>query len=270
MQFVARLGGPVLTVERQRRIVAAMHRHGSRRVADLAEALGASVATIRRDLAHLEAAGAVRRVHGGAVLTEPPGPSASADALELPRPIRTAANASLKERIGRAAAQFINDGDTLLITGGTTTAALLPALASRRDVSVVTNALNVAVSLSEYPDVDVFVLGGHLRRTELTLLGDSTAEELAAYRIDLAVYGCFGIDPVDGLTSTSQIEVSTDRRLLPQANRLMVLADHTKFSQHGPIRFAPVEAVDILVTDQEAPADAVAQLIGRGVHVVQA
>lgn len=225
----------------------------------MADLLGVSPSTVRRDLNELQGQGLIERMHGGAM-------SVGAE-LEPLRPVREIANAAAKQRIGRAAAAHVRDRSTILILGGTTTEAMLPFLGSVRELTVVTNSILVVNRLAQQHEIDLVVLGGLLRRREMSLLGHLTIAAIAEFGIDQVYTSAFGIDPALGVTGTDLAETQTDRTLTAAAAELILLADHSKLRQRGPARLVPIASVSRLITDDEADADAVAALVAAGVEV---
>ena len=253
----------MLPVQRHAETLGMLTRDRAVSVEDLAAHLNVSLSTIRRDLDELERQGIVRRVHGGAILHR-----GDDDAPEKPPAMREVERRAEKEQIAARAVQLIEPGSTVLITGGTTTAALAPLLAQVPRISVVTNSLVVAMRLIDV-DVDVVVLGGMLRRPELSLLGTLIGAGLQELHLDHAIMGVYGIDPRSGLLGASAQECATDRRLAGSAERLTVLADASKFTRRSPHRIAGLDAVTELVTSPEASAEHLRPLREQGlvVHV---
>ena len=259
------IGGTVLAEQRQRRLLTYIAERHSAQVSELSSLFGVSMSTVRRDLHDMEGRDLVRRVHGGALLLT----EHSAE-LEVEIVQRAVARAEIKLRIGAAGAALVRDGSTIIVTGGTTTEAMIPSLAGKSGLTVITNALNIANRLAALPSIDVVVLGGWLRHAEQSLLGHLTTQALQDLRADQIFYGVFGIDPLLGLTGTYIREVQTDRTLIATARELIVLADGSKFAQSGPARVVPIDAVFAMVTDREAPAEGVRALRERGIAVVLA
>ncbi len=252
----------MLSVDRRRETYELLLQRGSARIADIATRLAVSPQTVRRDLDALEAEGLVQRVHGGAVVQ----PS-SGDGAEGPQLQRALTNRAEKRRIGAAAAARVRDGTTVFLSGGTTTEHVVPWLEHVRRLTVITNAVNIAYLLGRHADVQVIVLTGTLRHTEMTLLGQLAEDAVADFRIDHAVYGCYALDPDEGLFGASLAEASMDRRVIEAADRLTVLADGSKFGRRGPVQIAGVSRITTLITDAGAPEDAVGRLRGHGVEV---
>ncbi len=251
----------MLSVDRRRETYELLLQRGSARIADIAAHLAVSPQTVRRDLDSLAADGLVQRVHGGAVV------HAAGDGGEGPQLERAVLHRAEKRRIGAAAAARVQDGETVFISGGTTTEHVVPWLGHVRRLTVITNAVNVAYLLGRHVDVQVIVLTGTLRHTEMTLLGQLAEDAVADFRIDHALYGCYALDPDEGLYGASLAEASMDRRVVEAADRLTVLADGSKFGRRGPVQIAGVSRITTLITDAGAPEDAVGRLRGHGVEV---
>ena len=195
----------MLSQERQKRIYAVIKRYNSASVIDLSTQLKISLSTVRRDLSELEAHGLVQRVHGGAILVE--------DQREPPSLQRRDQNLEAKERIGSAAAQLVQDGDTIILSASTTVETMIPHLAQMHSLTVITNVVSVAYKLAAYPYITVIVLGGWLRHSEFSLLGQLTQEALRDLAAGKIFHSAYGLDPNYGLTGTTLQEVETDRAL---------------------------------------------------------
>ena len=254
----------MLAEQRQKQLFTYLSERQSAQVSELSTVFGVSMSTVRRDLQEMEDRELVRRVYGGALLVSARPPRQEAEILQ-----RESHRAEVKERIGEAAAGLVRYGSTIIITGGSTTEAMIPFLPAAAGLTVITNALNIAARLAMAPGIEVVVLGGWLRHSELTLLGHLTTQALQDLRADQIFSGIFGIDPTNGLTGTYIREVQTDRALIAAARQLVIVADSTKFHQSGPARLLPIEAVSVLVTDHGAPAATISALRDRGATVVQ-
>jgi DeoR/GlpR family transcriptional regulator of sugar metabolism len=250
----------VLGPTRQNELLTYLRTHRTGHVSELSELLGASESTIRRDLDELQERGLVERVHGGAAITE--------SGIEAALPARARTATEQKRRIGQAAAALIEDGSTVLISGGTTTLAVLPYLGGFSSLTIVTNGVQIAAGCADFPDIQVLVLGGELRRASMSLLGGQVAEALAQLQVDQVLMGAFGVDPVTGISGANLLETQTDRAVLGAAEDVVVLADSSKFFQRGPVRIAATSEIATLVTDSDAPAGTVRAFTEAGVEVV--
>ena len=251
----------VLTVVRHQRILDYVGVRKSVTVGELSDALRISPSTLRRDVQYLDDQGLLRRVHGGVTSLD--------DHPEPPMVRRAVENVEQKRRIGAAAAHLVGDGDTIIITGGTTTEAMVPFLVPRADLTVITNALNIVNRLLEHQHIAVVVLGGWLHHNESYLLGHLTEQALQDLHADKIIQGIHGLDAEHGLTGTSLQAIQTDRSIMSHARELIIVADHSKFGRVGPVRMAPITTVSVVVTDGEAPADTVQALRAHGVTVIQ-
>lgn len=253
----------MLAVQRRTATITLLGRTRAASVEDLASHLRVSLSTVRRDLHELELEGLVHRVHGGAVLAHGlVGP----DADELPLAAREVEFSQQKQAIAEAAARLIQPGSTVLVTGGTTTAALVPLLEQIPDVTVVTNSLDVAQRLRS-ASIDVIVLSGTLRRPEMSLLGHLVGLSVREVHVDHVLMGVYGVDPHTGVLGASAQECETDRTLARSAQRLTILADAGKFARRSPHRITGVDRISELVTSRDAPADDVGVLRASGVDV---
>ena len=213
-------------------------------VHDLVHSLGVSEATIRRDLAELANAGVIRRVHGGA---------APVGEVEVDRPYEEVADdaAGAKRAIARRAAHLIKDGDSVLLDIGTTTGALARELRGRH-ITVITSSLAVLDELRGDPAVEVVLLGGLLRRRYHSLVGTLTEEALRQVRASLVFLGTSGVSAAGEVLDTTSVEVPTKRGLIAAGERVVLLADHTKFPGQGSLRVCGLQAVSVLVTTASA------------------
>jgi DeoR/GlpR family transcriptional regulator of sugar metabolism len=241
--------------ERQAAILARLDRDGRVVSATLAGELGVSPDSIRRDLQELEAAGALQRVHGGAI-RPPAGTPAFLERLEEDDPG--------KVLVGRRAAGLIEDDQLVVIGGGTTALELAHAL--RRDLraTVLTSSPDVALALRRHPGVTVDVLGGRLDRASQTLTGADTVQQLRRVRPDVCVVSPCWVDPELGVTLRERAEAQVVEAMIERSRRVIAIATAAKLGAGGPYVVAETGRLDVLVTD--APADEYAALEIEVVH----
>lgn len=258
-------GAPrALDAERRQQIVAFVDEHQSSTVAELSRQFGVSAATVRRDLLQLDNLGLVERAHGGAVSRR------ARQQRGVPEPPilgRAAVMTEEKRRIGRAAAAYVADGETIMIAGGTTTAHLIPQLAQRSGLTVVTNNLNVASLLAPMAHLTVIMIGGVLRHSELSCHGALTEEALQSVRVERLFIGSSAIRVDYGLSADDPAEVQTDRALFAAAREVIVLADHTKFDRTRTMRVAPMTRIARVITDTGIAPEQVEALERLGIPV---
>ena len=249
--------------KRQQLILEVVRENEQATVADLSRQFEVSEVTIRRDLRDLAARGALLRAHGGAVSALPAPP-------EPPVIQRMAQAETCKECIGRAAAALVADGESVFIGSGSTTVYVARHLVERRNLTVVTNALNVATELATAAGITVVVTGGMMRASELSLVGHITEHALREVRVDKVILGMRAIDLSEGMTNDYLPEVVTDRTILEMARELIVVADPTKFGQVASAYVAPVERITTLVTDGQVGSETLDRLTNMGIRIVVA
>ena len=228
--------------------------------AELMEMFGVSIETVRRDLESLEKQGYLRRVYGGAVAnvslsSEPEYTS------------RSKANSSQKHSVAAAAAALVEPGDSVYLGVGTTVQLMTGYLRETADLTVFTNALRTAVELSEMPNCSVVLSGGKVRSKELTVSGFPAEDILANFNVDKAFVGIGGITE-NGVTDFHMDEAVLHRQMLKNAWQAIVLADSTKIGSRAVVNVCPLEDIDILITDRDAPKQLVKMLEQAGVQVI--
>lgn len=254
----------MLKQQRHRRIQQIVEAQGQATVAELARQFGVTEMTIRRDLGELSVRGLIERIHGGGLVPERRAGLAEPPVLE-----RIREQAEAKSRIARAVAAMIEADEKVFLGSGTTTLAVAEALKHRSGLTVVTNALTVANALVPCPEITVIVIGGFLRRSELSLIGHFAETAMHDLRVGKVIMGIRGIHPEHGLTSDHLQELMTDRAIMRMSDKVIVVADHTKFGHIAASRTAPLAAATMVVTDTQAPAHIVAAIRAAGVEVIQ-
>ena len=251
--------------ERQQAIAAMVAGHGRLAVTALAEEFGVTTETVRRDLALLERAGMLRRVHGGAV---------PAGALTLVEPglgERHRSHSEQKRAIATAALAYLPGADgSIVLDGGTTTAGLAEVLPPDRRLLAVTSSVPIASRLSVAPAVTLHLLGGRVRGVTQCTVGDTTVRSLAELKVDVAFLGANGISLGHGLTTPDDAEAAVKRAMVRAGQRVVVLADSSKLGREHLVRYAALEDVDVLITDEGADPGVVAELEKAGLEVVLA
>ena len=249
---------------RRRRMLGVIREREYVRVGDLSETFGVSEVTVRNDLETLAKRGLIRRLRGGAMVRLEPHPERSFDEA-------LGARAEQKQAIARAAALLPQSGESIILDVGTTTTSIAHALIARddlHDVTIFTNALNIALDLEPFvPRFTVVVMGGSVRPMGHSLVdphGEMLVERINA---DLLFLACNGVDLDRGVTNSNLAEASTKRRLLHAARRRVVVADSAKIGVVALAHICDVEAIDLLITDAGVNAHALAALRDRHVEV---
>lgn len=249
--------------ERRQAIADRARREGRVEVAELATSFMVTTETIRRDLTDLERRGVLRRVHGGAIPLERLRSEPDVAA-------RAGRQAEEKRRIAKRALEEVPDEGVVLIDAGTTTGALAAELPTDRPLTVVTNALPIALMLSPRDNLSVLLLGGRVRSRTLATVDDWTQRQLAELNPDVAFIAANGISVARGLTTPDPAEAAVKRAMVAAGRRVVLVADHTKVGIDHFVRFAELDDIDRFVTDTGLPTDARAALEGAGLEVVVA
>lgn len=245
--------------ERLDRILGRLASDGSVSVRELSESLGASSATIRRDLSLLEEQKLLSRSHGGAV--------GNGVLYELPVRYRGGQRAEDKGRIAAAAAGRIADAQTVGLTGGTTTTEVARRLRDR-DLTVVTNAVNIASELVVSETIRLVVTGGVARPQSYELIGPFAERTLEGLNVDVMFLGVDGVNAA-GVTTHDEIEAQTNRRMVERAARVIVVCDSSKLGRSALSSICPLSEIDDLITDVGASAEQLEAVRTAGVEVVQ-
>jgi DeoR family fructose operon transcriptional repressor len=253
----------VYAEERLQLIVARARTEGRVDVTALAAELDVTPETVRRDLTSLERQGLLRRVHGGAIPVERLG-------FEPAVGQRAERNREEKDRIAKAAIAELPVEGAILLDSGTTTARIADMLPLDCELTVVTNSLPIALSLSVRPNLRVLIAGGQVRSRTLAAVGDWAGTALASIRVDVAFLGANGVSPVHGLTTPDQSEAAAKRAMIRAARRPVVVADHSKLGTDYFARFGELSEIDTLITDTGADDELVAELESTGLRVVRA
>jgi DeoR/GlpR family transcriptional regulator of sugar metabolism len=248
----------VLAAERRQQIARLLRQQSTVRVEELVDRLDTSESTIRRDLTYLENQGILKRTYGGAVIVD----DTQVDTLD---PLSTA-----KMRIGGAAAKLVSQGETVFLGPGTATMAVARHLAQRKSGTVVTNALDIATYLTYHSPLSIILTGGQIERQNTALLGYLAESSLRELRADRAIIGVHGIHLPDGFTGDSLPCVQMMRAVIDVVPEVIVVAEASKWGSSGPALLAPLEAVDVIVTDQKAPPVMIWDLSQLGIKVIQA
>ncbi len=226
--------------DRRQQLAEVLARRGYAELAHLAAELNVSESTVRRDLSQLEEEGVVRRTHGGAVFV-----SDRFSALNYAA--RESSEVAEKQAIGRAVAEMLPDGQTVLIDGGTTTFQVARHLIGR-SLQVVTHSLPIVNALSSAANIELIFLGGYIYPRTGVALGPLTSQALASLHVDRAIISVAGIAE-DGLYNANMLLAEAERRMIEVADEVIVAADHTKFGHKGLAHLAGWEQVNRVVSD---------------------
>ena len=255
------------SADRQKLILRELRRNGKIEVDHLSGRFKVSPSTIRRDLAELERGGLLYRTHGGAVpieqfLYEPFRHVSSFQEQEQQR-------SHEKRLIGLAAAELVSDGETIAIGAGTTTTQVARNLRQRKGIMIVTNAVNIAMEFSHSQNTKVVLTGGFLSGDWFALVGPGAIASVGEIFVDKAFIGVDGCHPTHGFTTNYPDQAAIHQAMLKQARQKIVVADHSKIGKVGTALICPVSGIDLLITDRDSKASAIARFLKKGMIVRQ-
>jgi DeoR family transcriptional regulator, aga operon transcriptional repressor len=250
----------MLNEERRREILALLNRDGRVLVKDLARHFRISQITIRKDLEFLDNQGIVQRTHGGALPLQ-------AGALLDPS-LREKEKLHRKQKIliAEAAASLVEEGQSVLLDSGTTTTAIARALKEMAQLTVITNAINIAAELAG-TNVEVILTGGMLRKNSFSLVGPLAERTLRQLSADVLFLGVDGFDTKAGLFTPNLLESEVNRAMVEIARRTIAVCDSSKFGRRSLCNIMPVTAVQEVITDKQIPKSDLQALKEAGVRV---
>jgi DeoR/GlpR family transcriptional regulator of sugar metabolism len=253
----------LLAETRRRKVLDWLQEEGSARVRTLADAFGVSEVTMRQDLEKLEADGYIAREHGGAFLKS------------VPQQVREMAlqhreNMDSKQRIGRAAAQLVGDGETIVLDSGSTTTEVAANLLTRRDMTVITNALNIALMLGAESGFEVHMSGGHFKAPTLSLSGERSADYFKGLFVQKLFLATAALDLEAGLTYPALSDIAVKRAMIEAAERVYLVADSSKIGVRSFSSLGGLDLVHVLITDDGIKPEDRAAIEAIGVQVIVA
>jgi DeoR family transcriptional regulator of aga operon len=254
----------LLVEERRRLIIEHVDSNGRATVEELAARFGTSTVTIRNDLEALARQGAITRSHGGAL------PAMQPVANDTPLSIKETRSHPQKLRIGQAAAKLIKDGETIILDSGSTTVEIARQIRQMKfdALTVVTNALNIALELSGLPNIRVMMLGGLLRPTSYSLVGPDAEQALSRISADKLFLGVDGLDPLVGVTTPDPLEASLNALMIRASRQTIAVFDASKLGQRSLSVITPMQNLNTVITDSSAAPEMVDALRGAGVDVM--
>lgn len=235
----------MLAKERRERILARLSTVGYLNANQLAEEFAVDSSTIRRDLIHLEKTQQIIRTHGGVL------PVLSTEGQDTPYSIRKSRHHEQKVAIGRYAASLIADGDSVILDNGSTVYELAEQLTAKKNLTVITNDLQIAMLLSQYPSINLNVTGGVVVGNSYTLVGPDTTQKFSEVFADWAFLGAEGVHPEAGITNVNAIELPTKTAILKAARTRVVLADSSKLGYRALSHVCSIAEIDLIITDKK-------------------
>lgn len=250
----------LLNEERRREIVGVLQREGRVLVKDLARQFRISQITIRKDLEFLDAQGVIQRTHGGAL------PLQTGALLDPTLREKEKLHHKEKMRIASAAVSLVKEGQSVVLDSGTTTTAIARALKDMAQLTVITNAVNIAAELAG-THIEVILTGGTLRKNSFSLVGPLAERTLRQVSADLLFLGVDGFDTKAGLFTPNLLESEVNRAMVAIARRTIAVCDFSKFGRRSLCNIMPVSMVREVITDKQIPKSDLRALKNAGVKV---
>jgi DeoR family fructose operon transcriptional repressor len=245
---MAKIKNALFAEERQSQLLQYLEQNQKAAVPQLSKIFKVSGATIRNDLRELETRGMLRRTHGGALPKSKTGIETEIDA-------RAVLNSKEKKMIAQKALDLIEDGDTVILDAGTTILELAKLIHKKKNITVVTNDLKIALALEADKSIHTIVMGGLVRNGFHCTIGSVGDTALKSLSVDKAFMACNAISPEKGAGTPDLIHADTKKSMVSVANSVIILADHTKFGITSFVQFAPAKEIDFIVTDEIAAGE---------------
>ena len=254
---------PMLIEERRQLILSLIQREGRVLVDELSNDLDLSKITIRKDLDYLQSKDLLVRTHGGALPKQ-------AGALSVPTiQEKEELHHEEKVKIAKAAADMVSEGQCIILDSGTTTTEIARAILSFRNLTVITNALNIAADLAR-SDFEIILIGGTLRKNSLSVVGPLAEDVLKEMHADIVFLGVDGFDINIGLTTPNVLEARVNRAMVNAAEKVVAVCDSSKFNHRSLSLIVGTSAIDHVITDSNLPPEELKAIrdVGIGVTVV--
>jgi len=247
--------------ERQQRIIELLQEYGRITVKELCRLFNVSNVTIRSDLNELERKGFLKRTHGGAMAADHNSP-------EIPFNLRMKKHSEEKERMAKAAAELIIDGEAVFIDGGTTVTVIRLFLKEKNDITIITPSIETASYLSHNTSLDIFVMGGFLKRESFSTLGASSENVIKDWNISKAFYGAYGFTPEHGLTDIHTGFIEQKKFIAGKAQTNIGMIDSSKWGKVSLDTFLPTKDIDIIISDKNSPPDMIEAMEQNGIQAI--
>lgn len=237
----------MLAIERRNAILAKLNAQGKVIVTDLSREFDVTEETIRRDLEKLDNEGLAKKTYGGAVANQNLN-------IDLPYNVRKRANVELKQKIAEKIAEMIHDGDYIMLDASSTAIYVTKCIADRKNITLITNSVEVMFELADKSDWNILSTGGSLKKGALSLVGASAERMIRGFHVDLAICSSKGIDLNMGVTDSNEKDSEIKRAIFAAADRKILAVDSTKFDKISFVHVCDTADIDVVVTDTQ-PAE---------------
>lgn len=250
-----------IILDRRAQILKIIEEKGRVKVVTLSEMYKVSEVTIRNDLAQLEEKGLLIRARGGAFRAQRVG-------MDYKLNIKAKKHYKEKQTIGKATAALVKEGETIILDSGTTTLEVARQLGSFKDLTVITNALNIAIELAQYPQIKIIIPGGFLRDKSLSLVGPIAESSIQNYYCDKFIMGVDGIDAEYGVSTPNVEEAHLNKLMIDISREVIVVTDSSKFLHRSLAFIAPIRKIDKVITDTKIPDEERQRLENAGIKLI--
>lgn len=250
------------TVERRDSIIQILNRDGKVRVDELSEKFSVTTVTIRNDLDFLEKKGILHRTHGGALIRKNVYEDPS---LEEKQKLHS----EEKQKIGQKAAEMIESGDSILLDSGTTTLEISRHIDGKKNLTVMTNAMQIAMDLAGKNGVSVMLTGGTIRSESYSLVGPDAEKMISNYFFDKLFLGVDGLDILHGLTTPNPMEAQLNRIMVDRAQEVIAVTDSSKFGRHSFSYICDLNVLSTIITDKKISEEFEKELLRRNIDVIK-
>lgn len=254
----------LLAMDRRKIILERIQNENSVKVTELAIEFDVTEETIRRDLEKLELEGYVTRTYGGAVLVQ-------SNSAELSINVREMQNPEGKRRIARRASELIKEGATIMIDSSSTSIFVAKNLKNQKEMTIITNSTRIPQDYTGGEDTKIILTGGIYRPEIMSLVGVAAENTISRYYADYAIIGCKAMDAQEGVTfEPHESESLVKQKMVQNAQKVILVADHTKFGRKSSIRTLKAENIHILITDEKLDPETENSLMNKGVEIIYA
>jgi DeoR/GlpR family transcriptional regulator of sugar metabolism len=251
----------MLAIERRRKIISLLEEKNSVIVPELSKLFDVTEETVRRDLEKLEQDGFLKRTYGGAVINETIN-------SELPLKVREVTNIEGKRAIGIKVAEYIEDGDTIMLDSSTTALKVAEKIKDKKKITVITNSVKVVSELANARDCQVISTGGSLRAGSVSFVGHLAEKCIQNFNVDKAIICCKGIDMIKGITDSNEMEAEVKKAMLGAAEKRFLVVDFTKFNKISFIKILKFEEINAVFTDRKLTEEWEQYLSNKNVRLI--